>query len=293
MLLLDFKGTVVICGVGHGLSENQKVALHESPWWSTATLRAFGRAQKPWSMIANGAAFQEHWNLSLHLHHRLQANIRRSVRGELRQAVLDHLPAEGFQRDGEEMLQAGRQGVRRERARGLPDCVRVVLHHEVHGEGAGGEADRGDELREAAGGDLWRWMLLRGGGGGVSRHHNCHSCWRSGGSLWSESAKGDLFTCFTSNDRKKHHSAQNLNSFVKFTDSRLTCCWFQTWWLFLLQTCRLVTRLVPRLEPSRQCTIVPKETCQLTFSRSRAIFKIKDNIKMAFMSISLEAKISV
>ena len=34
-----------------------------------------------------------------------------------------------------------------------------------------------------------------------------------------------------------------------------------------VQTCRLVTKLVPRLEPSRQCTIVPKETCHMSFSR--------------------------
>ena len=34
-----------------------------------------------------------------------------------------------------------------------------------------------------------------------------------------------------------------------------------------VQTCRFVTKLVPRLEPSRQCTIVPKETCHMSFSR--------------------------
>jgi len=39
------------------------------------------------------------------------------------------------------------------------------------------------------------------------------------------------------------------------------------------KACRLVTRLVPRLEPSRQCTIVPKETCQLTFSRAAPVKK--------------------
>ena len=44
--------------------------------------------------------------------------------------------------------------------------------------------------------------------------------------------------------------------------------------LFFLQTCRLVTRLVPRLEPTRQCTIVPKETCQLTFSRCLVIMAL-------------------
>ena len=31
--------------------------------------------------------------------------------------------------------------------------------------------------------------------------------------------------------------------------------------------CRFTTKLVPRLIPQNQCTIVPKETCQLSFSR--------------------------
>lgn len=33
--------------------------------------------------------------------------------------------------------------------------------------------------------------------------------------------------------------------------------------------CRLVTRLVPSLKPERECTIVPKETCNLKFSQPR------------------------
>jgi len=33
------------------------------------------------------------------------------------------------------------------------------------------------------------------------------------------------------------------------------------------KTCRLVTRLVPSLKPKRECTIVPKETCNLKFSQ--------------------------
>ena len=33
------------------------------------------------------------------------------------------------------------------------------------------------------------------------------------------------------------------------------------------KTCRLVTRLVPSLKPERECTIVPKETCNLKFSQ--------------------------
>jgi hypothetical protein len=32
------------------------------------------------------------------------------------------------------------------------------------------------------------------------------------------------------------------------------------------KTCRLVTRLVPSLEPKRECTNVPQETCNLKFS---------------------------
>jgi len=35
------------------------------------------------------------------------------------------------------------------------------------------------------------------------------------------------------------------------------------------KTCRLVTRLVPSLKPERECTIVPKETCNLKFSQPK------------------------
>ena len=28
------------------------------------------------------------------------------------------------------------------------------------------------------------------------------------------------------------------------------------------KTCRFVTKLVPKLEPVRECTVVPKETCR-------------------------------
>ena len=33
------------------------------------------------------------------------------------------------------------------------------------------------------------------------------------------------------------------------------------------KTCRLVTKLVPSLDPKRECTTVPKETCSLRFSQ--------------------------
>ena len=39
------------------------------------------------------------------------------------------------------------------------------------------------------------------------------------------------------------------------------------------QTCRLVTKLVPRLSPKHECTIVPKETCLLKFSQPRQVPK--------------------
>merc|ERR1719499_1011484 len=39
------------------------------------------------------------------------------------------------------------------------------------------------------------------------------------------------------------------------------------------KTCRFVTKLVPRLSPKHECTIVPKETCQLTFSRAAPVKK--------------------
>ena len=33
------------------------------------------------------------------------------------------------------------------------------------------------------------------------------------------------------------------------------------------KTCRLVTKLVPSLDPKRECTTVPKETCSLRFTQ--------------------------
>ena len=39
------------------------------------------------------------------------------------------------------------------------------------------------------------------------------------------------------------------------------------------KTCRYVTRLVPKLTPKHQCTIVPKETCNLKFSQPRQVPK--------------------
>ena len=34
-----------------------------------------------------------------------------------------------------------------------------------------------------------------------------------------------------------------------------------------LKTCREATKLVPKLEPSQECTVVPKERCELKFSK--------------------------
>ena len=34
-----------------------------------------------------------------------------------------------------------------------------------------------------------------------------------------------------------------------------------------MKTCRLVTKLVPSLDPKEECTTVPKETCNLRFSQ--------------------------
>jgi len=39
------------------------------------------------------------------------------------------------------------------------------------------------------------------------------------------------------------------------------------------KTCRYVTKLVPRLSPKHECTIVPKETCNLSFSQPRQVPK--------------------
>ena len=34
-----------------------------------------------------------------------------------------------------------------------------------------------------------------------------------------------------------------------------------------LKTCREATKLVPKLEPTQECTVVPREKCQLKFSK--------------------------
>jgi len=39
------------------------------------------------------------------------------------------------------------------------------------------------------------------------------------------------------------------------------------------KTCRFVTKLVPRLSPEHECTIVPKETCVLKFTQPRQVPK--------------------
>ena len=39
------------------------------------------------------------------------------------------------------------------------------------------------------------------------------------------------------------------------------------------KTCRFITKLVPRLKPTHQCTIVPQEVCQLKFSSPQQVKK--------------------
>ena len=39
------------------------------------------------------------------------------------------------------------------------------------------------------------------------------------------------------------------------------------------KTCRFVTKLVPKLAPKHECTIVPKETCILKFTQPRQVPK--------------------
>merc|ERR1712113_1228808 len=39
------------------------------------------------------------------------------------------------------------------------------------------------------------------------------------------------------------------------------------------KTCRFITKLVPKLAPKHECTIVPKETCNLKFSQPRQVPK--------------------
>ena len=39
------------------------------------------------------------------------------------------------------------------------------------------------------------------------------------------------------------------------------------------KTCRFITKLVPKLKPEHQCTIVPKETCTLKFTQPKQVDK--------------------
>ena len=39
------------------------------------------------------------------------------------------------------------------------------------------------------------------------------------------------------------------------------------------KTCRFITKLVPKLKPEHQCTIVPKETCTLKFTQPQQVDK--------------------
>jgi hypothetical protein len=40
------------------------------------------------------------------------------------------------------------------------------------------------------------------------------------------------------------------------------------------KTCRFITKLVPKLKPKPECTIIPKETCQLKFTQAKPISKV-------------------
>jgi hypothetical protein len=39
------------------------------------------------------------------------------------------------------------------------------------------------------------------------------------------------------------------------------------------KTCRFITKLVPKLKPEHQCTIIPKETCTLKFTQPKQVEK--------------------
>merc|ERR1712154_148840 len=39
------------------------------------------------------------------------------------------------------------------------------------------------------------------------------------------------------------------------------------------KTCRFITKLVPKLKPEHQCTIIPKETCTLRFTQPQLVDK--------------------
>ena len=40
------------------------------------------------------------------------------------------------------------------------------------------------------------------------------------------------------------------------------------------KTCRFITKLVPKLKPKPECTIIPKETCQLKFTQPKPVSKV-------------------
>merc|ERR1711881_660540 len=39
------------------------------------------------------------------------------------------------------------------------------------------------------------------------------------------------------------------------------------------KTCRFQTKLVPKLKPAHECTVIPKETCHLKFSSPKQVDK--------------------
>jgi hypothetical protein len=76
-------------------------------------------------------------------------------------------------------------GMQRAGRGGLSNRLRILLHHQIRGAGAG-QVCRGHQVREAAGGDLRRRLHLRGGAGGVSRQGPHLYCGCAGGGLRSE-----------------------------------------------------------------------------------------------------------
>ncbi len=40
------------------------------------------------------------------------------------------------------------------------------------------------------------------------------------------------------------------------------------------KTCRFITKLVPKLKPKPECTLIPKETCQLKFTQAKPVAKV-------------------
>ncbi len=53
----------------------------------------------------------------------------------------------------------------------------------------------------------------------------------------------------------------------------LRFCFFQVCDLNPQKTCKFQTKLVPKLKPAHECTVIPREVCNLKFSNPQEVDK--------------------